>query len=200
MGSIIIDDNLISIMKRLEAQLSRKRYFHSIGVMYTCASLAMRYDIDIKSAEIAGLLHDCAKGLSKEELIEEAEKNLDNITELEKSNPDLLHAKVGKYLAKKEYGIEDKEILNAIFYHTTGKPEMTMLEKIVFVSDYIEPHRIEDIPHINEIRKMAFCDIDKCIVMICDNSLGYLKMKNAIIDELTQETYNFYYNLKKDEN
>lgn len=192
MGSIIVDENLSSMMEKLSEKLNKKRYLHSLGVMDTAACLAMKYGCDIKKARYAGLLHDCAKNIESNRLIEKAEKYKIPLSDTERDNPDLLHAKIGKYVAKHDYGIADEEILNAIFYHTTGKPDMSLLEKIIFVSDYIEPNRTSDIPGILEIRNMAFTDIDRCVALICCNSLGYLKEKNAKIDKITEETFEYY--------
>lgn len=192
MGSIVVDENLSIIMEKLSNKLNKKRYLHSVGVMDTAACLAMKYDYDINKARYAGILHDCAKYLSGEKLLEKAEKYHISLSETEKENPDLLHAKVGKFIAREEYGIEDEEILNAIFYHTTGRPNMNLLEKIIFISDYIEPYRTEEIPEIAKIRKTAFENMDKCVALICSNSLGYLNQKKAKIDKLTVETYDYY--------
>lgn len=192
MGSIVVDDNLLQIIDCLSKKLNKKRFCHSIGVMDTAACLAMKYGYDINKAKYAGILHDCAKSLSSEKLLDKSRKYSLELSEIEKENPDLLHAKIGKFLAKEDYKITDEEILDAIFYHTTGRPGMNILEKIIFVSDYIEPNRTKDIPGIKEIRAMAFENIDKCVVMICCNSLGYLKEKGALIDKITEETYLYY--------
>ena len=129
------------IKKQLEKTLDSKRYEHTLGVAYTAASLAMRYNVDIKKAEIAGLLHDCAKCMDNEKKVSICIKHNIEMTEAEKNNNFLLHAKVGSYIAAKKFHIDDEDILNAIKYHTTGRPEMSLLEKIVYVADYIEPGR-----------------------------------------------------------
>ena len=98
---------------------------------------------------------------------------------------------IGAFIAKEKYGVDDPEILSAIAYHTTGHPDMTLMDKIIFVADYIEPNRkiIRDLP---EIRKEAFIDLDRCIIHILKNTLEYLKDKEYVIDETTEETYYFY--------
>lgn len=100
---------------------------------YTAAALAMRYGEDVERAQIAGLLHDCAKCMENDKLLSACEKYHLPATDVEKRNPYLLHARVGSYLAKKEYKIEDPEILSAILYHTTGRPGMTLLEQIILL-------------------------------------------------------------------
>ncbi len=178
-------------VKKLRSKLTEKRFVHSVGVEYTAGCMAFIYDVDVKRARCAGLLHDCAKCIPTEDKLKKAKKLGLPVNKFEELNPDLLHGKLGAYYAREKYGIEDEEILSAITYHTTGKPDMTMLEKIIFVADYIEPNRkmIKDLP---EIRKEAFTDIDKCICHILKNTLDYLKTKDLAIDDLTNETYKFY--------
>ena len=127
------------IRKQLVKALDSKRYEHTQGVAYTSAALAMRYGEDIQKAELAGLLHDCAKCLDNEKKIQICKKHNIEISEAEQNNPFLLHAKVGGYLAKTKYKVDDEEIIDAIVYHTTGRPGMSLMEKIVYIADYIEP-------------------------------------------------------------
>ena len=150
MSKISIED----IRKKVQKSQNSERYEHTVGVMYTATALAMRYDENIERALVAGLLHDCAKGFSGEKKIKLCEKNGLSISETERENPGLLHAKLGAYLAEKEYGINDEEIKDAIFCHTTGKPDMTMLDKILFIADYIEPNR-NQAPNLEQIRQLA---------------------------------------------
>ena len=179
------------MIKKLKKKLTDKRFVHSIGVEYTAANLAYIYGADVEKARIAGLLHDCAKCIPTEDKLKKSKKFGLPINSSEKENPDLLHGKLGAYYAKNKYGIDDEEILSAITWHTTGHPNMSLLDKIIFVADYIEPNRkiIRDLP---EIRKEAFQDIDKCIIHILKNTLEYLKDKEYVIDETTEETYYFY--------
>ena len=140
--------DLEKIRCELKKQLKKERYIHTIGVMYTAASIAMRYGEDIEKAMTAGLLHDCGKFAPAGEQIRLCKKYELPLKESELEMPALIHAKLGAYLAKEAYKVCDGEILNAILYHTTGRPDMTMLEKIVFLADYIEPGRkmIPDFP------------------------------------------------------
>lgn len=188
--------DLDKLTKKVKRNLTAHRYIHTMGVMYTSASLAMRYDFDINHAMTAGLLHDCAKKMSYGDLIKWCENNKIETSDVEKLNPELLHAKVGSKLAEKKYGIKDEDILNSIKYHTTGRPAMSTLEKIIYVADFIEPGR-KELPKLNEIRKEAFIDIDKCIILILESTLSYLHEKGSLIDNATQETYNYYVNKEK---
>jgi len=183
--------NLEEMSKRVRKYMDAGRFYHTQGVRYISAALAMAHGADIHKAETAGLLHDCAKCLSDNKKIKMCDKNGIDITKVERNNPFLLHAKVGAFIAKDKYNIEDEEILGAIRYHTTGKPGMRMLEQIVFIADYIEPRRNKS-PHLPEIRLTAFRDLDECCYLILKDMLIYLKSRSGEIDSNTQEAYHFY--------
>lgn len=184
------------IRKRLKKELDSYRYQHTLGVMYTAASMAMRYSVDLTDAMLAGLLHDCAKCIPDDEKIRMCEKYQIHLTDIELQNTALIHPKLGAYLAKKEYGVEKSEILDAIAWHTTGHPKMTDLEKIIFIADYIEPGRISA-PNLSEIRKISFENLDIAMFRILDDTLLYLAKKGGVIDPATEETYRYYKNIWK---
>lgn len=184
-------NQLRKIRKAVEKVQDAKRFEHTQGVEYTAAALAMRYGIDIDSARAAGLLHDCAKCLSDEKRLSICKKNHIQVTEVERKNPFLLHAKVGAYLAREKYGIKDPDILNAIQNHTTGRKNMSLLEKIIFVADYIEPGR-KHAPDLAVVRKLAFIDIDRALLKILRDTLQYLKTSGGDIDPMTEETWRYY--------
>lgn len=189
--------NRLEICKRLEKKLTDKRYEHSIGVEYTAACLAMRYGCDVSAARQAGLLHDCAKCIPTQEKLERAKKHGLPINASELENPDLLHGKLGAYYARTKYEVENEEVLSAITWHTTGKPAMSLLDKIIFVADYIEPNR-KMIFELPEIRKEAFLDIDQCVLHILKNTLEFLDGKHTVIDETTKQTYEYYMQQKNE--
>lgn len=176
---------------KLQKSLSKERFLHTLGVANCAACLGMTYGISFEKCYLAGLLHDCAKGYSKEENYQIALEAKLEMSDVQVANKDLLHSLVGAYLAKENYGITDEEILSAIKYHTTGKPGMTLLEKIIFTADYIELNR-DRAPRLDEIRKMAFTDLNKAIVMIYEDTLAFLKGRKGEIDGLTVESYNYY--------
>lgn len=179
-----IIDNLLEV-------LPQSRYIHTLGVAYTATSLAMVFGESIDKARLAGLLHDCAKAYSLDDMLEIAKDNNVNVTDLEYKSANLLHAKIGAVLAKIEYGVEDKSVLDAIMYHTTGKPAMTTLEKIIYIADYIEPSRNKQ-KRLELIRNTAFKDLDQTMLLILEDTMDYLKATNTDIDPLTEETYLFY--------
>ena len=179
------------IKKELEDILDSKRYEHTLGVAYTAACLAMRYDYNMEKAYIAGLLHDCAKCMSNKDKIEYCEKHDLPITAVEQDNPSLLHAKVGAEISKRKFDIEDPEIYQAIFYHTTGHPNMTLLDKIIYIADYMEPHR-DEAPNLDLVRKQVFVDIDTALFTILKDSVDYLDSSDKPVDPMTLQTYLYY--------
>lgn len=187
------ESDITKIRNSVKKKLDTKRYEHTLGVAYTAAALAMRHGADMNNALVAGLLHDCAKCLSNERRLSICEKHNIAITSAEEKNPFLLHAKVGSFLAMKKYGVTDRDIINAILNHTTGRPGMSMLEKIVWLADYIEPGR-KHAPSLEKVRKMAFEDLDSALVIALEDTLEYIKNGKMELDPMTQKTYDFYKN------
>lgn len=183
--------DLHKIRKQLSKALDNKRYEHTQGVAYTSAALAMRYGEDVKKAELAGLLHDCAKCLDNDKKIQICKKHNIYISEAELKNPFLLHAKVGGHLAKSKYKIDDEDIIQAVLSHTTGRPGMSLLEKIVYIADYIEPAR-DHASNLDEIRNLSFQDLDAALLKILEDILVHLKTGKKEIDPMTQMTYEYY--------
>ena len=179
------------IKKKLSKYLDEDRFNHTMGVMYTCAALAMAHDCDLVSAQAAGLLHDCAKCIPNKKKLKMCRQHKIPVSGFEEEHPFLLHAKLGAYVAKEKYHITDKNVLSAITWHTTGKPEMSDLEKIVYIADYIEPMR-DKAPNLSYIRKLAFQDLDECTYKIMEDTLSYLGDNPGDIDETTRTAY-FYY-------
>lgn len=174
----------------MEKVQDAKRFAHTLGVEFTAAALAMKYQADVTDAQISGLLHDCAKCLTDEKRVSICEKHRIPMTDIERRNPFLLHAKVGEYLAREKYGITNPDILNAIRFHTTGRENMSLLERIVFVADYIEPGR-RQAPNLTEIRQLAFTDLDAAMLKILEDTLSYLKATGSELDPMTEITYEY---------
>lgn len=193
-----MNNELIQIIKQdLKQNVTGKRYDHIIGVAYTAASIAMRYGYDMEQAFMAGLLHDCAKHMNGAQLIQICEESKVPISDVERRNPFLLHGKVGAIIAKEKYNIVDHVILDSIRYHTTGRPDMTMLDKIIFVADYIEPNR-RQLEGLNEVRTLVFQNLDDGVVRILQMTINYLKSnENQEIDSTTLETFQYYNNRKE---
>lgn len=191
-------DKFKKIKKQLKKELDKNRYQHTLGVMYTAACLAMRYGGDMQKAMLAGLLHDCAKCIPGEKQMQLCKNNNVPIRKIEQENPFLLHAKTGALLARTEYGIKDSDIWHAIEVHTTGAPDMSLLDKILFVSDYIEPNR-DKAQNLEEIRALAFEDLDRAVLRILFDTIHYLNQKRSEIDYRTHDTYNFYHQLLEED-
>ncbi|MGN1084920.1 MAG: nicotinate-nucleotide adenylyltransferase [Lachnospiraceae bacterium] len=173
--------------------LPRKRYLHSVAVAHLAAAYAVSLGHAPEQALIAGILHDCAKAYSDEQLVADCDKYSVPVTEVERRNGFLLHGKLGAYYARKHYFITEEEILSAISYHTTGRPGMTDLEKVVFLADYLEPFRTQPTtPDLNEIRQIAFQDIDKAVYLALKNTLRYLGKSGQEIDMTTADTFKEY--------
>ena len=179
------------LRKQLEKELKPDRFEHTMGVAYTASSMAFLYGADVQKALIAGFLHDCAKSMSHEEQVKVCEKNNIEMSEVERKNHSLLHAKVGMFLAQRDYDIHDEDILNAIRWHTTGRENMSLLEKIVYIADFIEPNR-KPLENMTQIRKEAFTDIDRCLAHILHDSVVYLQTIGKETDDATMKAYEFY--------
>ena len=177
-------ETILKMQKKVKRYLDKDRYDHTIGVMHTAGCLAMRYGANLEQALTAGLLHDCAKCVPADEKIKLCEKNHIEISDAEY-----------KFFARKKYGIENEEILRSIESHTTGRPNMSLLDKIIYIADYIEPGR-DVAPNLPEVRAFAFVDIDACLYRILEDTLAYLAEKGATLDPATEETFLYYKNLK----
>ncbi len=192
---MIQQEKYLSIKKALKKELDKERYQHTLSVAFTACTLAMRWDADMDLAYLAGLLHDCAKNIPDEDRVKLCEKWGLPVSKTERRNPTLLHARMGAYLAGEKYGIRDPEVLSAVENHTTGRPDMGILEKIIFVADYIEPYRTkaENLP---EIRKLAYIDLDRTVLRIAEDTYKYLLQKSPDdIDPMTEEVFHWYHRL-----
>ena len=189
---MILSDRFADVKKQVKKELDRYRYQHTLGVAYTAVCLAMRWGADMDDAFLAGLLHDCAKNIPDDSKVELAKRYKIRVTEVEKKAPSLLHAKLGAYLAEKKYGIKDPDVLNAIRSHTTGRPDMSLLEKILYTSDYIEPNR-DRAPNLAEIRELAFTDLDRAVLRVAEDTLTYVteRHRNAV-DPMTETVRDYY--------
>ena len=191
---ITMNEQIATLRKQLKSKLDPMRYEHSIGVSYTCIALAMRYGYDLGKAELAGLMHDCAKRFTDNELVARCEKHGIALTGGELKAPAVIHAKYGAWMAEHKYGIQDAEILSAISCHTTGKPEMSTLDKILYIADYIEPRR-DKASNLSRMRYLAFQDLDETMYEILAGTLDYLKQKGGSVDTMTLRAYDYYKDL-----
>ena len=174
------------INEDVKKALSEKRYVHSIGVMNKAEELARIYGVNVNKAKLVGLAHDIGKELSKEEKLEYAKNNNLDVDEIEKKNIGLLHGKIGADICKKRYDFT-QDMQDAIRYHTTGsgKKDMKLLDKIIFLADKIEENRVykygKQMKALEELRKLANENLDLAIVKAIDNSLVYTIEKGELI-------------------
>lgn len=184
-------DKYKSYIEKIKENLTEKRFNHSLEVAKEAKKLAYNYGIDEEKAFLAGLLHDCAKCFGLDKIKETCKENnyiLDDVTE---KQPDLAHSFLGYFVAKNEYEINDEEILDSIKYHTTGKANMNLLEKIIYIADYIEPTRTY-FDGLERARYLAYENIDEAMFYILKNTIKFNEKKGRLIHDLSKEAYEYY--------
>lgn len=184
-------EQIMMLRTKLKSKLEPMRYEHSLSVSFTCLNLAMYHGYDMNKAELAGLMHDCGKRYPDEVILKKCMKHGIELTEAELDTLPVIHAKYGAWLAEHKYHIADREILDAIRCHTTGRPAMTVLDKILYIADYIEPRRYKAL-ELPNVRKMAFTSLDRAMSMILSSTLDYLKKKGGTINPVTVEAYEYF--------
>lgn len=186
-------DEIEEIEDRVRQVLPKKRFLHTQSVAHLACSIAMAYGEDHNKAMVAGLLHDYAKYMNDDDAIAICLKENILVSPMEQKHPYLLHGKLGAYYAKTIFGINDQDILSAITWHTTGKPNMNFLEKTIFVADYIEYRRTQPTtPSLDEIRKIAFYNLDLAVYYEISNTIAYLNHNNSDIDTMSLQTLEYY--------
>lgn len=181
--------NYEDIKLKVESRLTPKRFKHVLGVVEAAKKLGEIYDESIEKVQLGAILHDYAKNMKIEELLEVAIKNNIQLDEIEIESSELIHGKVGAFLVKYDLKIEDEDILNAIENHTMGRKNMSKLEKIICLADYIEPGRA--FPGVEKLRKLAGKDLDKALLKALDNTIKYLIEEGQVIHPRTLETRNY---------
>ena len=178
--------------EEVKAKLSEKRFKHSEGVVKRAIEYAQIYGVNENTVKLCAIAHDIAKELTQEEIDKYAKKYNIIFDEIEKINKDLIHAKVGAYICMNEYNFSE-EMFNAVRYHTTGKANMSTLEKIIYLADSTEENRKYDSTYYVEIIKK---DIDSGIIEMCKYVINKLVEKNKIIHPDSIECYNYYVKCK----
>ena len=172
----------VEMIEKLKSTQKERRFKHTLGVAKEAERLAEKFGVDKDKARIAGLLHDCAKNLdekSGEEFSAICTKYGVTLDELAKKERALIHAFLGAAVAYKDYGIDDHEILEAIYYHTTARANMTPLEKIVYIADMTEPGR--ELEQSNEIRRLAEENVDEALIYAIGCSIKHVIRKGTLI-------------------
>jgi predicted HD superfamily hydrolase involved in NAD metabolism len=176
------------IMAKLQKNLSPKRLKHSRGVSETAVELALLYGADPAKARVAGLLHDCARNMPNNILLHRAETSGILVNDIEIRHPVLLHAPVGALVARHEYGVDDPEILSAIRWHTTGGPDIALLDHVIFLADYIEPSRTFD--GVDKLRALARQSLSEAILAAYDATISYITAERGLLHMATVEGRN----------
>jgi len=181
-----VDIDLVTL--RLKEMLGEERLKHSVNTSKVARRLAIKYNYNADKAEVAGLLHDCAKDLDYKSLYKMVLQYSIELDEIIQKIPKLLHPLVGAVIAKKEFYIQDPVILKAIKAHSTGAAQMSLLDKIIYLSDKIEPLR--NMSGVEEVRIMAEKDLDGAVLIALDKGLIYLISKGSLIHPISIEARN----------
>ncbi|MBH0229942.1 bis(5'-nucleosyl)-tetraphosphatase (symmetrical) YqeK [Halobacillus yeomjeoni] len=180
--------NRETALEYVRPYLKEQRYEHTVRVVDTAVELAERFGADVKKAEIAAALHDYAKYKP----LEEMKRWIHNDRRLPKDlldyHHELWHGPVGALMLERELGLTDQEVLSAIAFHTTGKVHMGVLDKVVFLADYIEPGR--SFPGVDEVRSTAEADLDRACAMALKNTITFLISKERTVYPDTFHAYN----------
>jgi predicted HD superfamily hydrolase involved in NAD metabolism len=183
----MIDDALLDAAQSYARErLSEKRYTHTLRVADTVERLAELHGLDPKKARLAALLHDSAREVGKEELLRVADEEGTATSELERERPVLLHGPVAAELARKDLGLEDGEVLEAVRAHTTGEPRMGPLALALYVADKIEPDR--DQPGVEDLRKLALENLCKAAMAALEDSISYNERRGYPSDPKSRRT------------
>ncbi|HCT4598177.1 TPA: bis(5'-nucleosyl)-tetraphosphatase (symmetrical) YqeK [Enterococcus faecium 1,230,933] len=178
-----------NLMQKIQMRMSEQRFKHVLGVEETAVALAKKYGASPEKASIAALTHDYAKERPDEEFkMVIVRDGFD--PELLNYNNAIWHGLVGASFVERELGITDAEILHAIRVHTTGAAKMSLLDKIIYVADYIEPGR--DFPGVQDARAIAWADLDEAVAFETKHTLAHLLAQEQQIYPKTIETYNYW--------
>lgn len=178
-------DNLKELLKK---RLDEHRFIHSLGVAKSAWILAKRFGGDAKKAYLAGLVHDITKNETNERQLQLFEENGIILSQTEKNNPKLWHAMTAPLFIKSELGIDDEEILFAVRYHTTGRAKMSLLEKIVYIADYISDER--DYPDVDVMRALSCESLEKAALYSLKYTFGKLSQSELVIHNDSLDFYN----------
>lgn len=183
------------LYNEVKAKLSARRFKHSEAVVKRAIEYAQIYDVDEKTVKLVAIAHDIAKELTTEEIDKYIEKYNIVLDDIEKKNKSLIHAKIGSYICKNEYGFTD-DMVNAIRYHTTGRANMSILEKIIYLADATEENR----PNCSKLVDLIKKDIDQGMIEICKFSINMVLEDNKLIHIDSIKCYNYYIEQKNNNN
>ncbi len=180
--------------EKISTMLTEHRYTHSLGVMETAEKLATIFGVDREKAVVAGLLHDCAKQIEKPTQLAMCDELGVELDEIKRENPALLHAELGAKLAELEFDVHDAEIIGAIRFHTLGRPGMSDLEKILYLSDMMEPNR-RDYEGLAGLRELSEKNLDEATLYGLELTIAHIERKGQVLHTQTMEAERYYRNL-----
>lgn len=180
-----INDKIIDHLKKIQ---NPKRFQHSLGTEQTAVNLGNLFHLDSARIRTAALLHDIGKSMNLEEQIAFADKNRIHLAKEDLQAKGVIHAILGSFIAEQEFDIKDPEVLNAIRYHTTGHAGMTLFQKIIFASDYIDPSR--GARNERNLEKLVMEDLEKGVLEIIKDKLTFVVRKGEYLHPLSVEFYN----------
>lgn len=181
------------VIRQLEQNLTEKRLKHTYAVAEEAKKLAVLYGADADKAELAALFHDMFRSMSND-VLNMYIRHL-GLPDRLKNNPNLSHGKIAAEIMKRDFGIDDEDMINAVSFHTTGRSGMSRLEKIIFLADAIEPGR--KYPTVEETRRLAYKNLDQACISSLERTVEYIKSRGEYMDP---DTVNALRDLKEKQN
>ena len=179
------------VLPKIKNKLTPKRYEHTLRVEKTAITLAKKHNGSVYDVALAALLHDNAKNVPDEKKLTLCKKYHIELSKAEEENVDLVHSKLGGVLAVNDFNVKNQDIINAIKYHTTGRPNMSLTEKIIYIADFIEPGR-KEFPGLIQARELADEDLDTALIKILLLTINHVTDRGLIIDPITEKAYEYY--------
>lgn len=191
--------NLDKLSAKLCSNIGVKRYEHTLRVVDYAGYLAQVYDLDVEQAKLATLLHDCGREIGLQDSVSYLRRHGQKINKTESLQPILLHARIGRLIAEHKYAVTDKQILQAIEYHTTGNKDMDSLAMLVYVADMLEPERA--FPGVEQLRSLVGqVSLPNLMLACLRSTLEHLLSAGLLIHTDSIKTYNSLVNMLKKEN
>lgn len=182
--------NYKDIEYKLEEMLPERRLKHSMNVSQCAVKLSEIYGYDMEKAKLAGLIHDCAKYFNDDQVEDSIKKFNIELDSLEENNISLSHSVIGSYVIQETFNIKDEDIINAVRYHTTGRENMTILEKIIYMADLIEEGR--KFPLVDKLRELAYNgSLDEALLLSFNNTIKFVMDNNQLIHPRTVSARNY---------
>ncbi len=182
--------NYKDIEYKLKEMLPERRLKHSMNVSQCAVKLSEIYGYDMEKAKLAGLIHDCAKYFNDDQVEDSIKKFNIELDSLEENNISLSHSVIGSYVIQETFNIKDEDIINAVRYHTTGRENMSILEKIIYMADLIEEGR--KFPLVDKLRELAYNgSLDEALLLSFNNTIKFVMDNNQLIHPRTVSARNY---------